>query len=504
MKKQTIITQLIIIAVIVIIANFLSNQLYFRLDFTEDKRYTLSDATKDILSDLDDVITVSAYFSENLPPQLLNNRKDFEDILIEYEERSGGNVVYEFINPNEDQTKEQEVQQKGIGPIMINVRENDRVEQMRAYMGALLQMGEQKEIIPLIQPGAAMEYELTTSIKKISVQDKPKIAVLTGHGEVSLSAIPQLSQQLGVLYSVENYEITEEESIPEFYKAIAILAPSDTIPQSHFDRLDAYLSSGGKLFVAYSNVQGDLQQGLLSASPNIGLTDWLSQKGIRMGVDFVVDAACATINIQQRQGFFTINSQKEFPFFPRVSNFSNHPITKGLDEITFTFATNVVPTDTDSAIVSIPIVFTSDNSGTEKAPSYINIQRRWTENDFGMGAQSLGLALEGFGEGRGKMVVLGNGDFYSNGEGQQTQQLPPDHVNLASNSIDWLADDTGLIELRTKGIDSRPLENIEESTKEIIKYANVFAPILLLLIYAFVRKLGNQRKRQRWMQGNFE
>ena len=503
MKKQTIISQLIIIAAIVIVANFLSNRLYFRLDFTEDERYTLSGATKDILNDLDDVITVSAYFSEDLPPQLLNNKRDFEDILIEYEKRSAGNLVYEFINPNDDQTKEQEVQQKGIGPIMINVRENDRVEQMRAYMGAVLQMGEQREIIPLIQPGAAMEYELTTSIKKLTVQDKPKIAVLAGHGEASLSSIPQLNQQLGVLYSVENYEIKDEESIPNFFRAMAILAPSDTIPQSHFDKLDAYLNSGGKLFIAYSNVQGDLQQGLLSTSPNIGLVDWLTQKGVRLGADFVVDVECATINVQQRQGFFTINSQKEFPLFPRVSNFEDHPITKGLDEVTFSFATNVVPLNTDTTVSSTPIVFTSGNSGIENAPSYIDIQRRWTENDFSMGVQSLGVAMEWLSGGLGKMVVLGNGDFYSNGEGQQARQLPPDHVNLASNAIDWLADDTGLIELRTKGIDSRPLDSIEDGTKEFVKYANVFVPILLLLIYAFIRRLRNQRKRQQWMQGNF-
>ena len=112
MKKQTILVQLLIIVAIVVVANILSNTLYFRLDFTEDQRYTLSDASKDILEDLDDVITVSAYFSEDLPPQLLSNRTDFEDMLIEYEKRSGGNVVYEFVNPNEDQTKEQEVQQK--------------------------------------------------------------------------------------------------------------------------------------------------------------------------------------------------------------------------------------------------------------------------------------------------------------------------------------------------------------------------------------------------------
>lgn len=504
MKKQTIIIQLLVILAIVFVANLLSNQLYFRLDFTEDKRYTLSEATEDILNELDDVITVTAYFSEDLPPQLLSNRRDFEDMLIEYEKRSGGNVVYEFINPNEDQAKEQEVQQKGIGPIMINVRENDRVQQMRAYMGATLQLNDKKELIPLIQPGAAMEYELTTSIKKLAVQDKPKVAILNGHSEATLASMPQFRQQLSVLYDVEEYTISASENIPSYYRAVAIVAPSDTIPPQHFNKLDAYLAEGGKVFVAYTNVQGDLQEGLLSTSPNIGLVDWLGRNGINVGADFVIDAACASINVQQRQGFFTINSQKEFPYFPRVSNFEDHPLTKGLDELTFTFASSVVPVSQDSAVKASTIAYTSSNSGVVKAPSYIDIQKKWTQNDFGMGVQSLAVAMQGLAGGFGKMVVVGNGDFFINGEGQQARQLPPDHVNFASNAIDWLADDTGLISLRTKGITSRPLDNIEDGTKEIIKYANVFVPILLLIVYAFVRRLQNQRKRQKWMQGNFD
>ncbi len=504
MKKQTILIQLVVIAAIVVVANLLSNQLYFRLDFTEDKRYTLSEATKDVLDDLGEVITVTAYFSDDLPPQLLNNRKDFEDMLIEYEQRSGGNVVYEFINPNEDQEKEQEVQQKGIGPVMINVTENDRVEQMRAYMGATLQLNDQTEIIPLVQPGTAMEFELTTSIKKLSVADKPKVALLTGHGEASLTSMPQLGQQLSVLYEVEPYTISETEDIPSFYRAVAWVAPSDTIPASHLAKLDAYLNGGGKLFLAYSPVTGDLQQGLLSKASDIGIVGWLAQKGIALGQEFIIDAQCATVTVTQQQGFFRINSQKEFPYFPRISNFEDHPLTQGLDEMILTFASTVIPTAGDTSVTVTPLAFTSELSGTVTAPAYVDIQKKWAESDFVTGRQSLAAAVEGFGNSSGKMVVIGNGDFFINGEGQGARQVAPDHVNFASNAIDWLADDTGLIDLRTKGITSRPLESVEDSSKNLIKYGNVFAPIALLLGYAFFRRLRNQRKRQKWMQGNFE
>lgn len=504
MKKQTIFIQLIIVVAIVLVVNMLSNQLYFRLDFTEDKRYTLSDATKNVLEDLDGVITVTAYFSEDLPPQLLSNRQDFEDMLIEYENRSGGNVVYEFVNPNGDQAVESEVQQKGISPIMINVRENDRVEQMRAYMGATLQMDDGTEIIPVIQPGTAMEYSLTTSIKKLSIKDKPKVALIQGHGETSLSSLPQLNQQLSVLYETEEYTISDAEEIPSFYRALVWVAPKDTIPASHLQKLSQFISSGGKLFVAYSNVQGDLQQGSLTTSPNIGLVDWLTQQGVKIGSDFVVDAQCAKVTVTQQQGYFRINSQVDFPYFPQVNSFEDHPLTKGLDQIMLPFTSTVVAINTDSTVRSTTLVYTSSNSGTVRAPSYVDVQRKWNQNDFGMGVQPLAVALEGLGNGLGKLVVIGNGEFFQNGEGQQMRQVSADHVNFASNAIDWLADDTGLIDLRTKGIESRPLEAIEDSTKNLLKYGNVFAPILLLLIYAFVRKLRMQRRRQKWMQGNFE
>lgn len=503
MKKGSIIIQLLVVVAIIVIANLLSSLLYFRLDFTEDKRYTLSSATKEVLDELEGVVTVTAYFSEDLPPQLLSNRKDFEDMLIEYENRSGGNVVYEFSNPNEGESKEQEVQQKGISPVMINTRENDRVQQMRAYMGATLQMDNGVELIPIIQPGAAMEYDLTTAIKKLSIADKPKVGFITGHGEASLSTMPQLNQQLSILYSVDEYEISGEEEIPSYYRALAWVAPTDTIPDSHLEKLTTYLNSGGKLFVAYSNVTGDLQQGLLSKASDIGLVGWLSQRGLNMGSDFVIDAACATVTVTQQKGFFRMNSQVEFPYFPKISNFGEHPTTKGLDEMTLQFASVVTPAVRDSTASVQTLISTSPNSGIVRPPSYFDVQRKWNKSDFASGSQPVAASVEGIG-GFGKLIAIGNGDFVVNGEGQQVRQLLPDHVNFASNAIDWLADDTGLIDLRTKGITSRPLEAIEDATKNMIKYGNVFAPILLLLIYAFFRKLQSQRKRQRWTQGNFE
>ncbi|MEQ8239781.1 MAG: Gldg family protein [Cyclobacteriaceae bacterium] len=500
MKKKNILVQLLIVVAIVIMVNLVATQTYLRLDFTEDNRYTFSDATQEVLDDLNGVVTIKAYFSEDLPSQLLKNRQDFEEQLIEYENRSGGNIVFEFINPNESEETEQKAQQEGISPVMINVTERDQVQQMRAYMGAVLKMDDRIERIPLIQPGAGMEYNLTTAIKKISIVDKPKVGLIQGYGEATMQAIPQLMEQLSVLYDVEPFNISDTSAVPVYYRSLVWLNPADTINPMEFSKIDKYLNQGGGLMIAYSSVEGDLQTAQLTNKNDIGLANWLGKKGLVFGNNFVIDANSATVNVQQRQGFLTINSQVKFPYFPSINTFEDHPITSGLEGIVFPFVSSLTFNNADTAWSQLPLVFSSQQSGIVNPPTYIDIQKKWTDTDFTKGPQILAAGLQ---KGGANIVVIANGAFCVNGEGQRPQQQSEDNISLASNAVDWIADDTGLIALRTKGITSRPLDQVEESTKNLLKYGNVLAPILLILIYAFVRKQRNVRKRQRWMQGNY-
>lgn len=504
MKKASIFTQVAIIVAIIVVMNLISDQLYFRLDFTEDNRYTLSKATKNVLEDLDEVITAKAYFTENLPAQLAYVRNDLRDQLIEYEDRSNGNLVFEFISPNESDELKNEALQNGVVPVSINVVENDQRQQLQAFMGIVFKSGDKTETIPLVQPGASMEYDLTTAIKKIAIDDKPKLGMIRGYGEPALAAFPQMVEQLSVLYDIEEFNISDTTSVPAYYRSLVWVSPSDTIAPSDLNKIDAYLNKGGNLFLAFSNVQGNLQNAMLSKANDIGLIGWLRQKGLSAGSDFVIDANCASVTVQQRSGFFTINSQVEFPYFPQVTNFEDHPVTSGLEGLILPFVNNLTITGADTTLSVKPLVYTSDNAGTVRAPAYVDIQRRWGKNDFNQPSQILSASIEGIGAGGGKMIVITNGQFIVNGEGQQVQQQNPDNINFASNSIDWLSDDTGLIGLRTKGITARPLDPVEDGAKSAIKYGNVFAPILLILIYAFVRRQASQRKRHRWSQGNFE
>src|SRR5438477_4271933 len=125
--KKSLLNFILLTVGILVLANILSDSYFFRFDFTADSRYTLSNATKDILHSIKQPITVKAYFSENLPPDIAKTRRDFKDLLIEYASRSKGKVVYSFINPNEKEETEKEAAQSGVQPVMINVREKDQM-----------------------------------------------------------------------------------------------------------------------------------------------------------------------------------------------------------------------------------------------------------------------------------------------------------------------------------------------------------------------------------------
>lgn len=503
MKNRNL--SIILVLGILVFVILLSNQFFFRLDLTEDGQYTLSKATKNILKSLNDPVTVKAYFSSELPPDIVKTRRDFEDYLVEYARLSGNNLVYQFIDPSEDEAVEQEILQAGIRPVMINVRKENQFQQQQAYLGAILELGDKKEVIPFIQPGAAMEYSLSTSIKKMSNVDKPSIGIIQGHGEPSLNELIQVQQSLNILYNIEPYTMTGGEEIPAHLKTIAMIRPTDTIPPIHFTVLDKFLERGGNLFVAINRVDLDQNTGMGNATFT-GMADWLSSKGVLVDSKFIVDARCGSVTVPQQIGGFQLQRQIQFPYFPILSDFPEHPITDGLEAVVMQFASPLSATG-DSSTTFTPIAYTSDQSGSMGTPQFFDLEREWTQNDFPM--QNIPVA--GILEGRAtngtayKMIVVGDGDFAINAGGQngQAQQQQPDNINLMVNGIDWLSDDTGLIELRTKGVNYRPLAEMEDGEKNFWKYLNFLLPIFGVIVYGVVRNQINRSTRNKRMQESY-
>jgi gliding-associated putative ABC transporter substrate-binding component GldG len=503
MNTAKISSTILLVAVIVIIVNILSENYNFRIDLTEDKEYTLSKATREILKTLDKPVTITAYFSKDLPPNIGNISGNLKDMLIEYGSRSGGMVVYKFVNPNENDELEREAVQNGIQPIMINVREKDQVKQQKAYLGAVVSMGDEKEQIPFFQPGSAMEYALSTAIKKLSVTEKPSIALIQGHGEPPAGDLSQVYAELGILYNVQPLTLTDTAIIPEKYKTIAIIRPTDTIPPSQLLILDNYLATGGNIILAMNRVEGNFTNAM-GTSVSVGMEEWLRKKGITISDNFIVDANCGAVTLQQQQGSFTMSSQIQFPYLPVIHKFADNPITKGLEGISLQFASPITFSG-DSALKFTPIAFSSDKSGSLKSPLYFDIQKQWQLSDFPMQGLVVAAILEGklSGNKESKLVIISDGDF-AVGSARSGQQLPKDNISFLVNSIDWLSDDTGLIDLRTKGITSRPIKELEAGTKSFLKWLNFLLPIILIIIYGLIRMQINRNKLFKRMEVNYE
>ncbi|MBN2263933.1 MAG: Gldg family protein [Prolixibacteraceae bacterium] len=502
MKNKNYLIYILLLVGIVILLNILSSRYFLRADFTADNRYTLSKATKDIVRSIDEPVTVTAYFTNDLPPAVKQIRTEFKELLIEYANLSKGNLVYEFVSPNDDQQLEQELAQKGIAPRMLNVREKDQSVQKTVYLSAVVQYADKEEVLPLILPGAAMEYDLSTAIKKLVVDDKPLIGFIQGHGEPSLNEFMQALQSLQVLYNVESVELSDTVQL-EKYEALALIAPTDSIPDEHFYYIDNFVNNGGNVFVAINRVEGDLNTSM-GSEITTGLETWLANKGITVENQFVIDNSCSNVSVVQQQGPFRFQTQVRFPYLPIITGFADHPISKGLESLVLMFGSPVA-FNGDTTVTATPLAFTSKMSGTAAAPLYFNIQRQWTKNDFTRSEIPVAYAFEGkLGQNsNSRMVVVGDGNFAVNGSGQQAQQLNPDNVNLMVNAIDWLADDTGLIALRTKGITNRPLEQIEDGKKNFLKYMNFLLPVLLIIIYGIIRDQRNRTLRYKRMQDNF-
>jgi len=265
--------------------------------------------------------------------------------------------------------------------------------------------------------------------------------------------------------------------------------------------LDNYLASGGNLFIAIDRVRGDFTT--VQGTPiETGLEKWLAEKGLTVENNFVIDANCGTVSV--RQGNFPFPVQVPFPYLPKVQNFADHPITTGLEQVMLQFGSSINYTG-DTTNMFVPIAFSSDKSGTKSTPMYFEVNKRWGDSDFPLSRLTLGAVLRGtlVGDNVSSIVLISDGQFPVNGEGQRAQQLPADNISLMVNSIDWLSDDTGLIELRTKGVTSRPLDPIDDGKKAFLKWLNFLLPIVLILIYGIFRMQRRRNLRVKRMEQGY-
>jgi ABC-type uncharacterized transport system involved in gliding motility auxiliary subunit len=196
--------------------------------------------------------------------------------------------------------------------------------------------------------------------------------------------------------------------------------------------------------------------------------------------------------------------QIAFPYLPIVTNFSNHPITQGLSSVMLPFASDIRFTGDTNKEKYVELIHTSDKTGLLNTPLQFDVQHQWAQTEFPLIHVSVAAAVSGIGAKDARIVIVASGTFAVNGTGQHPMQQEEDNINLLVNSVDWLSDDTGLIELRSKTVKPTPLKDVSDSTKMILKYLNFLLPILLVIIYGAIRMQMKRRIRVKRMEETYD
>ncbi|MBI1184559.1 hypothetical protein GC194_09815 [bacterium] len=481
-------TKAIMVVAILVLINILSAMFYKRIDLTKDHRYTLSEGTKTLVENLNEVLTIKAYMSKDVPAEIDNHRREVLNILQEYRELSNGNIEIIEIDPTTDEEKNEAIQ-LGIPQINLQEQAKDKLEVQTAFLGLSFELGSQSDVIPFLGPNQPIEYPISKSIFKVNSEVRQKVGLISGHGETPKSNMPQLTQEAGIFYEIEEVKLDGAKPLSD-YKALLWINPSDSLKNDEFALIDNYLANGGGLFVAYSNGLmngGQQNQPLMFVDNSTPLESWLNSKGITFEESVVFDVNAQDVPVSMFE-------QRRIYYFPIIQNFGEHLITSGLDNVMLQLSSPVSYTGNGTFS---PLLLTSEMSGSEEMPVYFDLNKQWRENMFNEKSLIVGGALQTENE---KIVVVANGEFIANGQGQNMQRISPGNINLLLNSMDWLSGNTELTELRGKGMTTVDIKNIEEGKRNFYKYLNFLLPLILIILYGIFRFQAKKAKRLKWKE----
>lgn len=486
---KPIIKNTVYIFIAIGVANVLSCLIFFRLDFTSNKRYSLSKVSRNSILKNREPIVVDFYVSEDLPQDMKKLAREFLSLLKEYKSLSRASFTINTITPN-NKAKEFKANEIGIQPIFKEIRQRDLEKIQRIFIGASFHIGKKQAVLPLISYNTPLEYEITRILRQASDTVKPNIGFVRGHGESTMNQMPQLITELSHLTNISLVDLTTEEL--HAYDVLCIIAPQDTYSPYELEQLDKYLARGGRLFIALNHAIGQLSGNRNSGFINrTGLEDMLEQKGLKIRYDFVVDNNCGTIAINQQYGLLNFQSNVSFPYLPVITNFSKHTVTYGLKSMLLSFSSSIQRVKTQSTYIFTPLAQTSSLSGIQQAPVFFNLQKQWTSKDFNHPHNTVAALLTND-DNNSSIIAITDADFI----GKDIIGLGyTDNINFAVNSVEWLADHSGLIRLRNKFTTFSSPEPTDEYTREFLKYLNFLFPIVMVILAAFIHYRKKQRKR---------
>jgi ABC-2 type transport system permease protein len=560
LNKSNFLNLISIVAIIVLI-NVIGQFIYTNFDFTGDKRFTLSEPTKKLIRQQKDVIFVKVLLDGDFPAgfkrlqqSVLNTLDQFQSLnpKIDYILEDPMNGSVETVNANIEKLREE-----GIAPVNLFIGEGSSRTTKKIYPYAILNFGKRVYVVNLLEPNAQgiseeealnnsialLEYKFANAIQKLNAQRKGNIVFVSDKGGIDDFHLASLYKQLNQFYYVAKTNLDSAYRIVPEIDLVIVAKPQRNFNRKNQFVLDQYLMKGGKIIWLIDKVDVNLDsinkyKMFTPRLYDLGLDDLFFKWGIRVNSDLVQDLQCT--RIPQVVGFEGDMPQiQKFPWFydVLVNSVSDHPIAKGLSDISMSFVSTVDTVKTEPGIKKTILLTSSKRSKFQMYPMRLTYQilqynpevalfnkqylpvaamvegqftsffkNRLTQESEAM-LNKIGEKFIDKSQKEGKMIFVGDGDFVKNEYNSKSGEFTAMGYNkwedyrfsgnedFILNSVEYMLDDAGILSARSKRVKLRLLDNaLLLNNKLLWQGLNIGLPVILLGIFGIGFNYYRRRK----------
>ena len=535
-------------AIIVISALF--SLFRIRIDLTEDKRFTLSEPTREILGNVRNDIFIQVYLDGEMPVPLKRLKRSVKDMLDEFRIASGRKVDYEFINPADTRDARQREAQytalynKGLNPVNIQVSDEEGGKTRKMiFPGMIINYNNIEVPVNFLRNNPAvsyeqnilnsiegLEYEMIQTIATVSSDTVYKVAFLEGQGELPEIDVADITINLAKFFTVDRGSINARPGILDNYAAVIIANPAGEFIEVDKLILDQYIMNGGKVLWLVEQVAVDADS--LVSGATIGLyrplniEDQLFRYGVRINPEIIQDLDCMVIRLTVSTGEQSQIVPAPWVYFPKLYPNQDHPVTKNLNRVKGQFVNTIDTVGLDPAIKKTILLSTSENAKTLSPPLVIRLKEAEElpdEQSYNKSYLPVAVLLEGVFPSafrnrmtsnliidknfkirnesvETRMIVIADGDVIKNdvrriGNTATPYPLGQDRVtgemmgnrDFIINCLNYLVDDKGIMELRSREMKMRLLDkNRIRNEKNLWQLINVAGPVLIVIIAGLI------------------
>ncbi len=530
-----------------------------RVDLTEDKIYTLSDASKGMVNALEEPILVKFFVSENLQYPDHNLEQRVRDLLTEYEVHSGGQLSFEIVYPDNEEGDDepidpnappQEVAEEDIdeeGPkgfgcqkVPMGVRGEDQVALRLVYKCLALVYGEQTEVIGELKGSDNLEYEISKRIKVLTTPEaaRHKVGFVTGFGGPAdqpqfIQSISQGFEQIyGDLITARPVSLKEKRKVDDDVDALVIINPSEAFDEAAQFALDQFLMRGKGVAWLQTTMAPNPQMPMMPTRQPVttGLEPLFEKYGLRLNQDLVLDRQNSVVSLVLTERGLAQISNPTMPVFTNIN--SESVITKDIPTLSFPMASTitVMPGALENKEMSLTELVKTEKEAVRRTNvsniGYESIQEPQEGEEPGpfVVAAALQGPMQSFFAETGKpvtkpasnpadnlpadyqavkssppgarIVVVGNGDFmFPNQQTGYGRQYSGLGALFLLNMVDWLVQDEALVSIRSKGV-PRVLKDVDSDDYSTYQAANIVGvPMIFALIGLLFWFIRRQRQQ---------